>query len=123
MNCIEIYDNVLSKKECERLIHLFDNSPLKSEGVAGGRVNHSAKQSIALDLSFGRIDKERADHPDNKEVNEIFKALSHVAKILKISNLQGGYRTLSNISINGGQEVPHLHFNLFGGEKVGKMVE
>ena len=57
-----------------------------------------------------------------KEVNEFFKALSHVAKILKISNLQGGYRTLSNISINGGQEVPHLHFHIFGGEKVGKMV-
>jgi len=33
-----------------------------------------------------------------------------------------GYRTLSNISENGGQEVPHLHFHLFGGEKVGKMV-
>jgi len=33
-----------------------------------------------------------------------------------------GYRTLSNISLNGGQEVPHLHFHLFGGEIVGKMV-
>ena len=27
-----------------------------------------------------------------------------------------------NISDYGGQEVPHLHFHLFGGEKVGKMV-
>ena len=26
-------------------------------------------------------------------------------------------------SDDGGQEVPHLHFHLFGGEKVGKMVE
>ena len=34
-----------------------------------------------------------------------------------------GYRTLANISEHGGQEVPHLHFHLFGGEKVGKMVE
>ena len=34
-----------------------------------------------------------------------------------------GYRALSNISEHGGQEVPHLHFHLFGGEKVGKMVE
>jgi len=24
---------------------------------------------------------------------------------------------------HGGQEVPHLHFHLFGGEKIGKMVE
>ena len=50
------------------------------------------------------------------------KAINQVAKILKISNLDGGYRTLSNISVNGGQEVPHLHFHLFGGEKIGKMV-
>ena len=34
-----------------------------------------------------------------------------------------GYRTLSNLNEHGGQEVPHLHFHLFGGEKVGKMVE
>jgi histidine triad (HIT) family protein len=24
---------------------------------------------------------------------------------------------------HGGQEVAHLHFHLFGGEKIGKMVE
>ena len=34
-----------------------------------------------------------------------------------------GYRALANISDHGGQEVPHLHFHLFGGEKVGKMVQ
>ena len=45
-------------------------------------------------------------------------------KKLGISTDSGkGYRTLSNISENGGQEVPHLHFHLFGGEKVGRMVE
>ena len=35
-------------------------------------------------------------------------------KILKVSNVDGGYRTLSNIGNNGGQEVPHLHFHVFG---------
>ena len=34
----------------------------------------------------------------------------------------GGYRSLVNVGENGGQEVPHLHFHIFGGEKVGKMV-
>ena len=57
-----------------------------------------------------------------KEIVEFFKAIAHVAEILKISSLEDGYRTLSNISTNGGQEVPHLHFHIFGGEKVGKMV-
>ena len=57
-----------------------------------------------------------------KEIYEFFKAISHVAKMLKVSNVDGGYRTLSNIANNGGQEVPHLHFHIFGGEKIGKMV-
>ena len=57
-----------------------------------------------------------------KEITEFFKAISHVAKLLKVSNLEGGYRVLSNIAENGGQEVPHLHFHIFGGEKIGKMV-
>ena len=58
----------------------------------------------------------------DKEIVELFKAISHVANLLKVSNVNGGYRTLSNIGNNGGQEVPHLHFHVFGGEKVGKMV-
>ena len=56
------------------------------------------------------------------EIIELFKGINHVAKILKVSNVDGGYRTLTNIGSNGGQEVPHLHFHIFGGEKIGKMV-
>ena len=37
-------------------------------------------------------------------------------------NRGNGYRSLVNIGENGGQEVPHLHFHIFGGEKIGKMV-
>ena len=33
-----------------------------------------------------------------------------------------GYRSLVNVGEDGGQEVPHLHFHIFGGEKVGTMV-
>ena len=42
--------------------------------------------------------------------------------MLKVSNQDRGYRVLSNIGKDGGQEVPHLHYHLFGGETVGKMV-
>ena len=59
-----------------------------------------------------------------KEIIGLMKGLSIVAKKLGISNGKGkGYRALANINEHGGQEVPHLHFHLFGGEKVGKMVE
>ena len=54
----------------------------------------------------------------------MIKGINIVAKKLQISSDTGkGYRVLANIDENGGQEVPHLHFHLFGGEKVGKMVE
>ena len=60
----------------------------------------------------------------DKEIVGLIKGISIVAKKLGISLDTGkGYRTLSNLSEHGGQEVPHLHFHLFGGEKVGKMVE
>ena len=59
-----------------------------------------------------------------EEMVGLLKGISLVAKKLGISVDGGkGYRALANISEHGGQEVPHLHFHLFGGEKVGKMVE
>ena len=59
----------------------------------------------------------------DKEIVEFIKGINLVAKKLGISSDGGkGYRTLANIGENGGQEVPHLHFHLIGGEKVGKMV-
>ena len=60
----------------------------------------------------------------SEEMVGLLKGINIVAKKLGISTEVGnGYRALSNISDDGGQEVPHLHFHLFGGEKVGKMVE
>ena len=57
------------------------------------------------------------------EMVGLLKGINLVAKKLGISVDTGnGYRALVNISEHGGQEVPHLHFHLFGGEKVGKMV-
>ena len=58
------------------------------------------------------------------EMVGLIKGINIVAKKLGISTEVGnGYRALANIGDHGGQEVPHLHFHLFGGERVGKMVE
>ena len=60
----------------------------------------------------------------DQEIVALSKAITEVSKILGISIDMGkGYRALTNLSEHGGQEVPHLHFHLFGGEKIGKMVE
>ena len=60
----------------------------------------------------------------NEEIIGLMKGVTTVAKKFGISTEVGkGYRALANISDHGGQEVPHLHFHLFGGERVGIMVE
>ena len=57
------------------------------------------------------------------EMVGLLKGINIVAKKLNISVDTGkGYRALANVSEDGGQEVPHLHFHLLGGEQIGKMV-
>ena len=57
------------------------------------------------------------------EMVGLLKGINTVAKQLEISVDTGkGYRALANVGEDGGQEVPHLHFHLFGGEKIGTMV-
>ena len=65
-----------------------------------------------------------SENASPEEIIGLIKGINYVAKKLGMSSDIGkGYRALANINEFGGQEVPHLHFHLFGGEKVGKMVE
>ena len=65
-----------------------------------------------------------SNNATSDEMAGLFKGINIVAKKLGISVDTGkGYRALANINEYGGQEVPHLHFHLFGGEPVGKMVQ
>ena len=59
-----------------------------------------------------------------KEIAGLIKGIGVVAKKIGVSEVVkgGGYRSLVNVGENGGHEVPHLHFHIFCGEKVGKMV-
>ena len=59
-----------------------------------------------------------------KEIVGLIKGINKVAEKLGISiNGGAGYRVIANIGEDGGQEVPHLHFHLLGGEKIGRMVQ
>jgi diadenosine tetraphosphate (Ap4A) HIT family hydrolase len=50
------------------------------------------------------------------EIKSFFDAVTKVAEILGVS--QTGYRILSNIGPDSGQEVPHFHVHILGGEKL-----
>ncbi len=56
----------------------------------------------------------------DEEIAALFRAVGKIARELGVE--QEGYRILSNIGVNGHQEVPHLHVHLFGGRKLGRMI-
>ncbi|MBH63557.1 MAG: histidine triad nucleotide-binding protein [Alphaproteobacteria bacterium] len=55
------------------------------------------------------------------EIAGLFRAVGQVAKQTGVTD--DGYRILSNIGVNGHQEVPHLHIHVFGGADTGPMIK
>ncbi len=52
------------------------------------------------------------------------KMTSFIQEVSKKLNInESGYRLITNIGKDGGQEVPHLHFHILGGQGVGSMVK
>ena len=99
--CKKVYEN-------DHVLAFHDISPQKKVHVSvipkGEYVNLDAFNNKASD----------------KEIVELNKAITHVSNLL--GTKVKGYRALTNIGSDGGQEVPHLHFHIFAGEKIGKMV-
>jgi diadenosine tetraphosphate (Ap4A) HIT family hydrolase len=54
------------------------------------------------------------------EIAGFWRAVGKVARDLGLE--ETGYRILSNMGEDGGQEVPHLHVHIFGGRRIGRMV-
>lgn len=54
---------------------------------------------------------------------EIAGFVRAVGKVARAKNLpEPGYRLMANIGAHGGQEVPHLHVHIFGGQPLGRMI-
>ena len=54
------------------------------------------------------------------EIAGFVRAVGTVARQLGL--VEPGYRLLANLGGHGGQEVPHLHVHLFGGQPLGRMI-
>jgi len=64
-----------------------------------------------------------ADFTANASDAEIAGFWRMVGKVARDLGLEGsGYRILSNVGEDGGQEVPHFHVHIFGGRRIGRMV-
>ena len=55
-----------------------------------------------------------------KLVAGFFRAVGETARALKLE--EGGYRLIANTGDNAHQEVPHLHFHILSGKKLGPML-
>ena len=54
------------------------------------------------------------------EIGAFVRAVGKIAR--EAGLVEPGYRLLANIGRHGGQEVPHLHIHLFGGQPLGPML-
>ncbi|WP_458094175.1 histidine triad nucleotide-binding protein [Roseomonas sp. WA12] len=54
------------------------------------------------------------------EIGGFWRAVGRVARELGLE--AHGYRALTNMGPEGGQEIPHFHVHLFGGRRLGRMV-
>ncbi|MGH7090789.1 MAG: histidine triad nucleotide-binding protein [Stellaceae bacterium] len=58
---------------------------------------------------------------DPAEIAAFVRAVGAVARQLGL--VESGYRLLANHGPDSHQEVPHLHVHIFGGRKLGRMLE
>ena len=67
-------------------------------------------------LSFDDFSAKASD----AEIAGYVRAIGRVARDLGLA--ESGYRLLANHGRDANQEVPHLHFHIFGGQKLGAML-
>jgi histidine triad (HIT) family protein len=61
-----------------------------------------------------------SERGSDAEIAGFVRAVGHVAR--EAGMVVQGYRLLANTGKRSGQEVPHLHVHIFGGEPLGPML-
>lgn len=77
-------------------------------------------QSAVHALVIPKAHFESFEQVDCDTMSKACAFIQEVTKALGVN--ESGYRLITNIGHNGAQEVPHLHFHILGGEKLGKLV-
>lgn len=57
---------------------------------------------------------------DHGIIGKLLHEAAHVAEEVGIH--ESGYRVITNVGSDAGQEVTHLHFHILGGQPLGKLV-
>lgn len=67
---------------------------------------------LAIPKKFAKDFQELAP----QEMAGLTSFIQEVAKLLGLD--KSGYRIISNVGVDGGQEIPYLHFHILGGAKL-----
>ena len=61
-----------------------------------------------------------SDRASDEEIAGLTRAIGKIARDAEL--VTKGYRVLANVGQRAGQEVPHLHVHIFGGQPLGPML-
>ena len=61
-----------------------------------------------------------SERGSDEEIAAFVRAVGSIARDAGL--VDSGYRLLANVGLNSGQEVPHLHVHIFGGQSLGPML-
>lgn len=62
-----------------------------------------------------------SERASDAEIAGLVRAVGKVAEMIGVK--ESGYRILANHGPDSHQEVPHLHIHIFGGQKLGRMIQ
>ena len=79
-------------------------------------INPIAKTHVLIVPKIHISSLEAVTSENSGIIAEIFEKIPLIAELCGLEN---GYRVIANCGEDGGQTVPHLHFHLVGGEKLG----
>ena len=83
-------------------------------------INPAAKVHV---LVIPKKEIRNLDAATEEDLELLGKPQLTVAKVARILGInEDGYRVVTNINKNGGQEVYHIHYHILGGEPMGMKV-
>ena len=79
-------------------------------------INPAAKVHVLVIPKKEIKNLDAATEEDALLLGKLQLTVAKVARILELD--KDGYRVITNIGDNGGQEVYHIHYHILGGEKL-----
>ena len=105
-----IFKKIIDKEIPANIVYEDD------EVLAFHDINPAAKVHVLVIPKKEIKNLDAATEEDTLLLGKLQLTVAKVARILELD--KDGYRVITNIGNNGGQEVYHIHYHILGGEKL-----